>query len=143
MPMTSHLSTSARRVSKPWGHELIWAESEHYVGKILHVRAGHSISLQYHEIKHESWLIHNGSATVELAARAGDELEQIEAGPGDTFSFPPGTVHRLIAIEDVDVFEVSTPHLDDVVRLDDRYGRPERDASEREAGEEASASPQG
>ena len=123
MPMTSHLSTSARRVDKPWGHELIWAESEHYVGKILHVRAGHSISLQYHEIKHESWFIRCGSAVVELAARVGDELEQIEARPGDTFSFPPGTVHRLIAVEDVDVFEVSTPHLDDVVRIEDLYGR--------------------
>ena len=123
MPMTSHLSTSARRVDKPWGHELIWAESEHYVGKILHVRAGHSISLQYHEIKHESWFIRCGSAVVELAARVGDELEQIDARPGDTFSFPPGTVHRLIAGEDVDVFEVSTPHLDDVVRIEDLYGR--------------------
>ena len=123
MPMTSHLSTSARRVDKPWGHELIWAESEHYVGKILHVRAGHSISLQYHEVKHESWLIRGGSAVVELAARVGDALEQFDARPGDTFSFPPGTVHRLTAVEDVDVFEVSTPHLDDVVRIEDLYGR--------------------
>jgi mannose-6-phosphate isomerase len=123
MPMTSHLNTTSRRVTKPWGHELIWAESEHYVGKILHVRAGHSISLQYHEIKHESWLIRSGRAVVELAARVGDSLEQIDAGPGDTFAFPPGTVHRITAIEDVDVFEVSTPHLDDVVRIEDLYGR--------------------
>ena len=121
--MTSHLTTTTRRVTKPWGHELIWAESEFYVGKILHVRAGHSISLQYHEIKHESWLIRSGSAIVELAARVGDELEQIDAQPGDTFSFPPGTVHRITAVENVDVFEVSTPHLDDVVRIEDLYGR--------------------
>jgi mannose-6-phosphate isomerase-like protein (cupin superfamily) len=120
--MTS-FSTTARRVKKPWGHELIWAETEQYVGKILHVRAGHSLSLQYHEIKHESWLIRSGAAIIELAPQVGDELEQIDGRPGDTFSFPPGTVHRITAIEDTDIFEVSTPHLDDVVRIEDLYGR--------------------
>ena len=123
MATASQPDPEPKRVEKPWGHELIWAESEFYVGKILHVRAGHSISLQYHEIKHESWLIRSGSAIVELAARVGDELEQIDAQPGDTFSFPPGTVHRITAVENVDVFEVSTPHLDDVVRIEDLYGR--------------------
>src|SRR5262245_9295488 len=62
MTMTSHLNTTSRRVKKPWGHEIIWAETEHYAGKILHVRAGHSLSLQYHEVKHESWLIQSGTA---------------------------------------------------------------------------------
>jgi len=123
MPMTSHLNTTSRRVDKPWGFELIWAETELYVGKILHVDAGHSLSLQYHEVKHESWLIRSGAAIIELAAQVGDELERIEAGPGDTFAFPPGTVHRITAVEDTDVFEVSTPHLDDVVRIEDLYGR--------------------
>src|SRR4051794_23123021 len=123
MPLTSDLATSARRVDKPWGHELIWAESEYYVGKILHVRAGHSISLQYHEVKHESWLIRSGAPVIELAARVGDELEQFDGQAGVTFAFPPGTAHRITAIEATDVFDVSTPPPDDVVRIEDLYGR--------------------
>src|SRR4051812_36097686 len=119
----AELRTAARRVEKPWGYELIWAETENYVGKILHVDAGHSISLQYHEAKHESWLIHSGHAVIELAHAPGDELEWVEVRAGDTFAYPPGTVHRIRAIEDTDVLEVSTPQLDDVVRLEDRYGR--------------------
>jgi len=115
-----------RRVDKPWGYELIWAETEDYVGKVLFVRAGQALSLQYHERKDESWLVQGGRASLELGPVGGD-LETIEITPGDAFRYRPGTVHRVTAIEDTTIVEVSTPHLDDVVRLEDRYGRPERD----------------
>ncbi|RDI73363.1 Mannose-6-phosphate isomerase [Gaiella occulta] len=125
--MSTPFSFDARRVEKPWGYELIWAESEHYVGKLLSVRAGHALSLQYHEVKDESWLVQEGRASLELGLVDGD-LTTVEIGPGDAFRYRPGTVHRITAIEDTLILEVSTPHLDDVVRLDDRYGRPQRDA---------------
>jgi mannose-6-phosphate isomerase len=111
-----------RRVEKPWGWELVWAETEHYAGKLLFVRAGEALSLQLHEVKEESWLVQEGRARLELGAREGD-LEELEIAPGDAFHLRPGTLHRLTAIEDTLVVEVSTPHLDDVVRLGDRYGR--------------------
>jgi mannose-6-phosphate isomerase len=113
---------SSRRVEKPWGWELIWAETDHYAGKLLFVRAGEALSLQLHEVKEESWLVHEGRARLELG-HAENELEEREIGPGDTLHFVPGTLHRLTAIEDTLVIEVSTPQLDDVVRLGDRYGR--------------------
>ena len=116
-----------RRVDKPWGYELIWAETEDYVGKVLFVRAGQALSLQYHERKDESWLVQGGRASLELGPVGGD-LETIEITPGDAFRYRPGTVHRVTAIDDTTIVEVSTPHLDDVVRLEDRYGRPERDS---------------
>jgi len=125
--VSSPYSFEARRVEKPWGYELIWAEAEHYVGKLLFVRAGHALSLQYHEVKDESWLVQEGRASLELG-KVGGELVTVEIGPGDAFRYRPGTVHRITALEDTSILEVSTPHLDDVVRLDDRYGRPERDA---------------
>ena len=93
-----------------------------YVGKLLFVRAGQSLSLQYHEVKDEAWLVQEGRASLELGEVGGD-LETIEISPGDAFRYRPGTVHRVTAIEDMLVLEVSTPHLDDVVRLEDRYGR--------------------
>jgi mannose-6-phosphate isomerase-like protein (cupin superfamily) len=111
-----------RKVDKPWGWELVWAETERYVGKLLFVRAGESLSLQYHEVKDESWLVREGRACLELGA-LGSDLTSSEIGPGTALRFPPGTVHRLTALEDTLVVEVSTPHLDDVVRLEDRYGR--------------------
>jgi mannose-6-phosphate isomerase len=111
-----------RKVEKPWGWELVWAEAEDYVGKLLFVRAGESLSLQYHEMKDESWLVQEGSATLELGD-VGGEREALEIGPGDAFRYRPRTVHRITAIEDTLVIEVSTPHLGDVVRLEDRYGR--------------------
>ena len=111
-----------RRVEKPWGYELIWAETEAYVGKVLFVRAGQSLSLQYHEVKEESWLVESGRAKLELG-QVGGALEVLPIGPGDTFHFRPGTVHRVTAVDDFTVLEVSTPHLDDVVRLEDAYGR--------------------
>ena len=111
------------RVDKPWGHELIWALSEHYCGKLLHVNAGHALSLQFHNEKDESWYVLEGRAELELAA-PGDAVRDAEiVGPGAAFRLRPGTVHRLRAVEDTVVLEVSTPHLEDVVRLDDEYGR--------------------
>lgn len=111
-----------RKVEKPWGWELVWAEADAYVGKLLFVRAGESLSLQYHEEKDESWLVQEGRARLELAA-VGAELDAIEIAPGDAFRFRPRTVHRVTALEDTLVVEVSTTQLDDVVRLEDRYGR--------------------
>lgn len=111
-----------RRVEKPWGWELVWADADAYVGKLLFVRAGESLSLQYHEVKDESWLVQEGRARLELG-EVGGPLEETEIVPGDAFRFRPGTVHRVTALEDLLVLEVSTPHLDDVVRLEDRYGR--------------------
>jgi mannose-6-phosphate isomerase len=116
-------AVAARKVDKPWGHELIWAETDLYVGKILFVRAGCSLSLQFHNRKDETWYVQSGRAEVELGA-AGDSLttrEIVEAGAG--FRLMPGTVHRIRALEDTTVLEASTPHLDDIVRLEDLYGR--------------------
>jgi mannose-6-phosphate isomerase-like protein (cupin superfamily) len=115
-------AVSPRHVEKPWGWELVWAETDAYVGKLLFVRAGEALSLQYHEVKDESWLVREGRARLELGA-VGEETEPVEIEPGDAFRFRPGTVHRVTALEDLLVLEVSTPHPDDVVRLDDRYGR--------------------
>jgi mannose-6-phosphate isomerase len=110
-------------VEKPWGYELIWAETKAYVGKVLFVKAGESLSLQFHRVKDESWLVQEGRAKVELGS-AGDPLLNVEVvGPGASFRFRPGTVHRVTALEDTTILEVSTPDLEDVVRLEDRYGR--------------------
>jgi mannose-6-phosphate isomerase-like protein (cupin superfamily) len=122
MTARERYGTSPRRVDKPWGWELVWAEADDYVGKLLFVRAGEALSLQYHERKDESWLVHEGRARLELGEVGGD-LEPVEIRAGDAFRFRPGTVHRVTALEDTLVVEVSTPQLDDVVRLDDRYGR--------------------
>lgn len=112
-----------RRVEKPWGHEVIWALTDKYCGKLLFVRAGEALSLQFHSVKDECWLVHEGLAELELA-RAGEAVTAREiVGPGAAFRFEPGTVHRVRALEDTTIFEVSTPDLDDIVRLEDRYGR--------------------
>jgi mannose-6-phosphate isomerase len=118
----SSYETSSRKVDKPWGWELVWAEAEQYVGKLLFIRAGESLSLQYHEVKDESWLVQEGRARLELG-EVGEEREVVEIAPGATYRFPPRTVHRVTAVEDTLVIEVSTNHLADVVRLEDRYGR--------------------
>ena len=112
-----------RRVDKPWGWELIWAQTDVYVGKILHVRAGHSLSLQYHHEKDESWYVQSGRARLELGAAGDPVLNEEVIGPGGAFHYRPGTVHRVTALEDTTILEVSTPQLDDVVRLEDAYGR--------------------
>jgi mannose-6-phosphate isomerase-like protein (cupin superfamily) len=111
-----------RRIDKPWGHELIWAETDRYVGKILHVRAGHALSLQYHERKDET--IHLLSGRVRFWV--GPSVEALTERPlpqGESVRITPGTVHRMEALTDVDILEASTAELDDVVRLEDRYGR--------------------
>ena len=115
-------AVSPRRVEKPWGWELVWAEADDFVGKLLFVKAGESLSLQYHELKDEAWLVQDGRATLQLG-EVGGELETFEIAPGDAYRFRPRTVHRVTAIEDTLVIEVSTNHLDDVVRLEDLYGR--------------------
>jgi mannose-6-phosphate isomerase-like protein (cupin superfamily) len=112
----------ARRVEKPWGYEVIWAETELYVGKLLHVRAGEALSLQYHEKKDETIYVLSGEVRL-LAGPSPEALEEFRMVQGDRFRTLPGTVHRMIAVLDTDLLEASTPHLDDVVRLDDRYGR--------------------
>ena len=116
-------ANDVRKVEKPWGYELIWAESDDYVGKILFVKAGESLSLQFHNVKDESWLVQQGRAKLELGSAGDAMLKQEIIGPGATFRFRPGTVHRVTAIDDTKIVEVSTAQLDDVVRLEDRYGR--------------------
>jgi mannose-6-phosphate isomerase-like protein (cupin superfamily) len=110
-----------RRVEKPWGHEIVWAETERYVGKILHIAKGHSLSRQYHKKKDETFLVQAGHMDLEVGQ--GADLKVVKMGPGDAFHCAPTTVHRMVAATDVDVIEVSTPELDDVVRLEDAYGR--------------------
>jgi mannose-6-phosphate isomerase len=112
-----------RRIDKPWGYELIWAHADAYVGKVLFIKAGESLSLQFHNEKDESWLVQSGRAKLELGS-AGETMLKVEViAAGAAFRFRPGTVHRVTALEDTTILEVSTPELDDVVRLDDRYGR--------------------
>jgi mannose-6-phosphate isomerase len=112
-----------RKVEKPWGYELIWAETERYVGKVLFIKAGESLSLQFHRIKDEAWLVQDGRAKLELGSAGEAMLNEEVVAAGATFRFKPGTVHRVTALEDTTIVEVSTPELDDVVRLEDRYGR--------------------
>jgi mannose-6-phosphate isomerase len=112
-----------RRVDKPWGYELIWALTDTYCGKVLFVRAGHALSLQFHREKDESWLVQTGRAKLELGEAGQGALAEEVVGPGYAFHYRPGTVHRVTALDDTTILEVSTPHLDDVVRLEDAYGR--------------------
>ena len=114
-------SADVAKVEKPWGYELHWAKTDRYVGKILHVNAGHALSLQYHNRKEETILLWAGHLLFEIEKNG--SLTQLEMKPGDRVHVAPKTVHRMTAIEDCDIFEVSTPELDDVVRLEDRYGR--------------------
>ena len=112
-----------KRVEKPWGWELIWAESDYYAGKLLFVKTGGALSLQFHREKDESWLVQSGRAKLELGDVGETVLREEVVGAGAAFHYEPGTVHRVTAIEDTTILEVSTPHLDDVVRLEDAYGR--------------------
>ena len=109
-------------VEKPWGYEVRWAITERYLGKILHVRQGEALSLQYHEQKDECLLVVRGCIDVELGVDGG-ELKTHRMREGDSIHLVPLTRHRLTAVEDTDIYEVSTPEIDDVVRLEDRYGR--------------------
>jgi mannose-6-phosphate isomerase len=119
----AELSTSApRRVVKPWGHELIWALTDRYCGKILVIEAGKRLSLQRHEVKDES--IHVLSGRLRLSLEDGDGLVQVrELAPGEGCHIPVGRLHRYEAIERVELLEVSTPELGDVIRLEDDFGR--------------------
>ena len=110
-----------RRVEKPWGYEIIWARTEKYVGKVLHIKAGEQLSLQYHRVKDETIHVQAGQMTfrVEEDGKMVDRL----LNPGDSYHIVPHTKHKMIAVTDCDVLEASTPELDDVVRLEDKYGR--------------------
>ena len=119
--MTNGLDNVVTRVDKPWGYELHWAKTDRYVGKVLHVAAGHALSLQYHNLKDETMYLYAGKMLLETEQNGA--LVAREMAPGDSVHITPKTVHRITAIEDCDVLEVSTPELDDVVRLEDRYGR--------------------
>jgi mannose-6-phosphate isomerase-like protein (cupin superfamily) len=110
-----------KRVEKPWGHELWWAQTDRYVGKLLHVKAGHRLSLQYHQRKDET--IHLWSGDLELVLDEGDGLRSHRMKPGESCHVRPLTKHRMVAHTDCDILEVSTPEVDDVVRLEDAYGR--------------------
>jgi mannose-6-phosphate isomerase len=108
-------------VDKPWGHELIWAHTDRYVGKILHIKKGESLSYQYHRVKDETIRLLSGAMEIDLETQGVRTRASLQ--PGDCLHIVPGMKHRMIAVEDCDVLEVSTTELDDVVRLEDRYGR--------------------
>lgn len=110
------------RVPKPWGWEIIWARTDRYVGKILHIERGHALSLQYHQRKDETIRVLSGALELEYGLAEGGR-HMVSLGPGEGWHIPPGLRHRMRAAVDTEVLEVSTPELDDVVRLDDRYGR--------------------
>jgi len=118
------MTSGITRVEKPWGYELHWARTDRYVGKLIHVNAGHALSLQYHNRKDETIYLHSGKLLFEIH-EDGKPVTR-EMWPGERVHVTPKTVHRMTAIEDSDIFEVSTPELDDVVRLEDRYGRQDR-----------------
>lgn len=116
-----------KRIDKPWGYEIIFALSEKYCGKLIFVRAGEQLSLQFHRMKDETIYVHSGRIELEIGDPGGT-LDAEVIGPGHAFRLKPGVVHRWRALEDSIVLEASTPELDDVVRLEDRYGRAEPDS---------------
>ena len=124
MQFWSGIMNEATKVEKPWGYELHWAKTDRYVAKIIHINSGHALSLQYHNQKDETILLWKGRLTLEIKEK--DKLVQRQMNPGDIFHIRPKTIHRMIALEDSDVLEASTPELDDVVRLEDRYGRVDK-----------------
>jgi len=111
-----------QRTDKPWGYELLWARTNGYAGKILHINRGHRLSLQYHNQKEETILVQSGSMILVIEGEDG-QLGEVTLQPGQAHHIAPGRKHRMIALEDCDVFEVSTNHLDDIVRVEDAYGR--------------------
>lgn len=120
-------SFRGRRIEKPWGYELIWAHTDRYVGKILHIERGEALSLQYHRVKDETLHVLSGSLELQISD-TDDALETLQLLPGESIHLPPGRRHRLTARETCDVLEASTTELDDVVRLADRYGRAEKES---------------
>jgi quercetin dioxygenase-like cupin family protein len=121
------VSADVTRVEKPWGYELHWAKTDRYVGKLIHVNAGHALSLQYHNVKDETIYVQSGRLLLEI--QEGQTLVAREMRPGERVHITPKTIHRMTAISDCDIFEVSTPELTDVVRLEDRYGRTDQKQS--------------
>ena len=118
------MSEIPRKVDKPWGYEIWWARTDRYVGKILHLNKGESLSLQFHRVKDETIRLQSGRLLFETGAQGEQgSLRRLEMAPGDVVHITPGMLHRMTGIEDCDILEVSTPELDDVVRLEDRYGR--------------------
>lgn len=115
--------TPVTRIDKPWGHELIWAHTDRYVGKVLHINAGQALSVQYHERKDETVHLLSGEMIYWVQLPGDTELRDQQLRTGDSFRITPGTIHYMEAVTDCDVLEASTPELDDVVRLKDRYGR--------------------
>jgi len=112
---------SIDRVDKPWGYELRFVATERYAGKVLFIKAGHQLSLQYHRVKDEAFYVQQGE--LELVLGSGEEQRVERLAEGETRHLVPGTVHRFRAVTDCLLFEVSTPELDDVVRIEDDYGR--------------------
>jgi mannose-6-phosphate isomerase-like protein (cupin superfamily) len=121
-PDRSRFDAPIARTDKPWGYELRFVLTERYCGKILFVQAGESLSLQYHERKDEAWYVLEGRALL-LLGDLGGPLAELTIEPGQAFRFSPRTVHRVTALADTRILEVSTPEVEDVVRLEDRYGR--------------------
>jgi mannose-6-phosphate isomerase len=123
--------TEVRIVQKPWGHETIWAHTELYVGKVLHIKAGHSLSVQYHNLKDETIHLLSGTMIYRIGTEdrrpqtetSAPELKVVALNAGESFRNEPGLIHQMEAVTDCVLLEASTPHLDDVVRLTDRYGR--------------------
>ena len=124
----------SRHVAKPWGFEIWWALTDSYAGKLLHVEEGHRLSVQYHQRKDESCYVLSGLVRLRAGPSA-EALETRELGPGGCWRIQPGEVHGLEALETSDLLEVSTPHMDDIVRLFDDYGRAESAAVEADLGE--------
>jgi len=120
--MSADRSESARRVEKPWGHELIWAHTERYVGKVIVIEAGRRLSLQRHVIKDESIFVISGHLRLTLEDETGT-IGVVELGPGDHHHVPTGRIHRFEAVDRTELMEISTPELDDVIRLEDDFGR--------------------
>ena len=110
------------KTTKPWGYEILWAKTPDYVAKLLFVKAGESLSLQYHRMKEETLFLESGECTL-VAGPHENDLKPVDFKPGVAFHIPPGLRHRISAVTDCRIFEVSTPQLDDVIRLEDRYGR--------------------
>ena len=115
--------TDVKRVDKPWGYEIIWAHTDRYVGKVLHINAGHALSVQYHNRKDETVYLLSGEMKYWVKLEGDGELRDVRLSVGQAFRITPGTVHYMEAVTDCDVLEASTPELDDFVRMQDRYGR--------------------
>ena len=115
--------TDVTHVPKPWGHETIWAHTDRYVGKILHIKAGQALSVQYHERKDETVYLLSGEMIYWVQLEGDSAPRDVRLQCGESFRITPGTIHYMEAVTDCDVLEASTPELDDVVRLKDRYGR--------------------